>query len=111
MKENKYAIIIASCLSLFALAVSITLHYFGYDFISNIFSGIFASGILVILVAVINYAVARKKTLEQFYCYALKATNNFNKYENNGNLDETIDSVLNMNAFDYYALDMAVGDI
>ena len=111
MRENKQAIIWTSVLSALALMFSIFLHYTGKEYSSNILAGIFASGILALLIAVINYRVARRKTLEKFYSYASKAASNYNQFENEGDLERSIDSVLEMNRFDYLELDNAYGDM
>lgn len=111
MRENKQAIIWTTILSSLALPVSITLHYHRMEYGSNILAGIFASGILALLIAIINYRVARRKTLEKFYSYALKAASNYNLFENEGDLERSIDSVLEMNRFDYLELDNAYGDM
>jgi len=61
--------------------------------------------------SVIGYFTERKRTLERFYSYAQKATSNFNRYENDGDVDRTIEVLLQMNQHDYLELDNAYGDI
>lgn len=111
MRENKQAIIWTTILSILALPFSIILHCRRMEYGSNILAGIFASGILALLIAIINYRVARRKTLEKLYSYALKAASNYNLFENEGDLERSIDSVLEMNRFDYLELDNAYGDM
>lgn len=111
MRENRIAIYWSSGVIILSLAVSILLHCFGYEYVSNIFSGIFASGVLALMIAIINYTVARRRTLESFYSYAMKAAANYNLFENNDDLERSIDSVLLMNQFDYLGLDTAYGDM
>ena len=111
MRENKIAIICSSVISLASLAASIILHCCNCDYTSNLFAGIFASGVLTLMIAAINYSVARRRTLESFYSYAQKAVSNYNLFENDGDLERSIDSVLRMNQFDYLALDTAYGDM
>lgn len=111
MRENKHAIIATSLLSVLALIGSICLHECRKDFVSNIFAGIFCSGVLALLIAIINYRVARKETLEKFYSYARKAAWTYNKLEFNCDVEKTIDSILEINKFDYLELDNAYGGI
>ena len=111
MRINKYSMIITSAITIIALILAITLNYLELDFYANLFSGIFASGLLTFILATVGYLVERKKTLEKFYSYSLKAVANFNKFENDGNLERTIDIILQMDNFDYLELDNAYGDI
>lgn len=111
MRENKIAIFWSSGAIISSLAVSIVLHCRGHEYTSNLFAGIFASGILALMIAAINYCVARRRTLESFYSYAMKAASNYNLFENDNDLERSIDSVLLMNQFDYLGLDTAYGDI
>ena len=111
MRTNKPAIIWSIIVSVSALICSIILHHFSLEYWSNLFAGIFASGVLTIMISIINYRTERRKTLEQFYSYAKKAANNFNRFENDGDLERSIDSILAMNDFDYIELDNAYGDM
>lgn len=111
MRTNKRSILWTSILSIISLCVSILSHYYECEYVSNLFAGIFASGVLAFLIAIINYHTERQRTLEKFYSYASKATSNYNRFENEGNLERSIDSVLQMNQFDYMELDNAYGDI
>lgn len=111
MRTNKPAIIWSTIISVVALICSLVLQYFGLEYASNLLAGIFASGVLTIMISIINYRTERRKTLEQFYSYAKKAANNYNRFENDGDLERSIDSVLAMNDFDYIELDNAYGDM
>lgn len=111
MRENKHAIIATSLLSVLALIGAICLHECRKEFISNIFAGIFCSGVLALLIAIINYRVARKETLEKFYSYARKAAWMYNQLEYNCDVEKTIDSILEINRFDYLELDNAYGSM
>ena len=110
MRTNKPAIIWSTIISVVALICSLVLQYFGLEYAANLLAGIFASGVLTIMISIINYRTERRKTLEQFYSYAKKAANNYNRFENDGDLERSIDSVLAMNDFDYIELDNAYGD-
>ena len=111
MRTNKPAIIWSTIISVVALICSLVLQYFGLEYVANLLAGIFASGVLTIMISIINYRTERRKTLEQFYSYAKKAANNYNRFENDGDLERSIDSVLAMNDFDYIELDNAYGDM
>ena len=111
MRTNKPAIIWSTIISVVALICSLVLQYFGLEYAANLLAGIFASGVLTIMISIINYRTERRKTLEQFYSYAKKAANNYNRFENDGDLERSIDSVLAMNDFDYIELDNAYGDM
>lgn len=114
MRTNKPAIIWSAILSAVSLAVSIitySVDFMKCEYISTLFSGVFASGILALLIAIINYRSERRKTLEKFYSYARKAAVNFNKFEYGSNIERSMDSVLQINQFDYVELDNAYGDI
>lgn len=113
MRINKSAILWTCILSASSLILSIVSHFCSCanNYLENLFIGIFSSSILALLIAIINYRAERKKTLEKFYSYANKAVANFNRFENNGNLERSINSVLQMNQFDYIELDNAYGDI
>lgn len=111
MRTNKPAIIWSTIISVVALICSLILQYFGFEYGSNLLAGIFASGVLTIMISIINYRTERRKTLEQFYSYTKKAANNYNRFENEGDLERSIDSILAMNEFDYIELDNAYGDM
>ena len=111
MRINKSAIIWSIIVSFTALICSLALHYFSFEYWSNLFSGIFASGVLTFMISVINYRTERRKTLEKFYYYAQKVAYNYNRFENESNLERSIESILEMNKFDYLELDNAYGDM
>lgn len=111
MRTNRPAVIWSAIITAIAFIGALVLHYSGEDFWSNILAGIFASGVLTIMISVINYCTERRKTLERFYSYAKKAAYNYNQFEDDGNLERSIDSVLEMNKFDYLELDNAFGDM
>ena len=54
MRTNKSAIIWSIIVSFTALICSLVLHYFSFEYWSNLFSGIFASGVLTFMISVIN---------------------------------------------------------
>ena len=111
MRTNKLAIIWSTIISIVALICSFVLQHFGFEYGANLLAGIFASGVLTIMISIINYRTERRKTLEQFYAFAKKAANNFNQFENAGDLERSIDLILVMNDFDYIELDTAYGDM
>ena len=116
MKTNKFAILLVGPLTLISLIVSIVLYvnrqaFESFEFVSNLFSGVFASGLLALILAVIGYFEERRKTLATFYSYAQKAVSNFNRYEKSDDIEQTINTILLMNEFDYTELDNAYADI
>lgn len=111
MKTNKRVIQCSFVLTIGTLIVSIIFQITDFEYIANIFAGIFASTLLTLLLAIINYNVERTKVLEKFYTYALKAVNNFNSFENEGDIEATIDIVIEMNKFDYTEFDISFGEI
>lgn len=111
MRNSKIATITTSILSIISLIVSILLYSDGKEFASNVFVGIFASSLLTIILSTINYFTERRKVLETFYVSARKAVGNFNRFDNDGDLERSIDILLLMNQFDYTSLDAAYGDI
>lgn len=111
MRINKYSIYLTSIVSIFSLFIAIVLNEKQQDFVANLFAGICTGAILTLMISVLGYQLERKKTLERFYSYARKAAFNYNLFENEGDLERTIDLVLQMNDFDYLELDNAYGDI
>ena len=111
MRSNKIAIIWTSIISLVSLIASVVLHLCTCEYISNIFIGIFASGILALMIAIINYRVERRRILEKIYFQGIKACNNFYQFDSNGEIDVLIDTVLDINKFDYSEFDAAYGEI
>lgn len=111
MRTNKYAILITGGITIGSLIIAIVFHHLRLEFIANIFSGVFASGVLAVILAVIGYFQDRRETLEKFYRYAQKAKSNINRYDNDGCIEETIDTILLMNEFDYGELGEAYRDM
>ena len=111
MRQNKWAIIIIFPVTLAALILAWFLDNYGCSFWSNVFLGVFGSGLLTVMVAVINYATERRKTLEAFWSYGHKAIRNLNRYSPEDELDVKIDILLQMNEFDYQPFDDAYGEI
>ena len=116
MRTNKFAILLVGPLTLISLIASIVLYvnrqaFESFEFVANLFSGVFASGLLALILAGIGYFEDRRKTLEKFYTYAQKAVSNFNRYEKSDNIEQTINTILLMNEFDYTELNNAYADI
>ena len=111
MRVNKISVYITAPITILSLAAAIVLHNLDFEFATNILIGIFASGLLAFILAIIGYFVERRKVLERFYTYVQKSASNFNRFENNGDLEQSISSILFMNQIDYVELDNAYGDI
>lgn len=111
MRQNKWAILITFPLTVVALILASFFDNVGYAFWSNVFLGVFGSGLLTAMVAAINYSTERRKTLEAFWSFGHKAIKNINRYSPDDDLDTTIDILLQMNEFDYQPFDDAYGDI
>lgn len=111
MRTNKYAILFTGGLTISSLIIAIVLHCNDLEFVANIFSGVFASGVLAVIMAFIGYFQDRREILEKFYRYAQKATTNINRYDNDSGIEETMDIILIMNDFDYGELGEAYRDI
>jgi hypothetical protein len=109
MLTNKIIIFWVSTLSAVSLGISVILQSNGFGYAPNLFARIFASGVLALLIAIINYWTERKRTLEKFYSYGLKVALNFNRFENEGNLERSIDSVLAIEQFDYLSSTALLG--
>ena len=101
MRVNKISICVTTLITISSLAIAIALNYFCFEFVANTLIGVFASGFLALILAIIGYFVERRKTLERFYTYAQKSASNFNRFENGGDLERSINSVLAMGQFDY----------
>lgn len=74
---------------------------------SNIVIGIFASGLLTLFLSIITYNTEKQKALEKFYIEANKALNNINKYRYDGDVEKTIDILIEISDYDYSSLDTA----
>lgn len=81
------------------------------NFLSNIFIGIFSSGLLTLFISIIGYQNEKRNALENFYMSAHKALNNFSLYENSGQVESTINKILKINEYDYSELHNAYGSI
>jgi len=111
MRTNKYAVFSSAAIGVLALETAIILNRQECTFAANLFSGIFSSTVLAFSLSIIGYINDRIKTLEKFYSYAEKAAANLNLYKNNGDIETTIDIILQIDRFDYLELDNAYGDI
>ena len=101
MKQNKWAIIVVSPITVVALLLAWIFDKNEYGFWSNVFLGVFGSGLLTTMVAVINYITERRTALETFWTQGHKAARNFNRYPLDGTDNEKADAVLLMNEFDF----------
>lgn len=101
MKQNKWAIIVVSPITVVALLLAWIFDKNEYGFWSNVFLGVFGSGLLTTMVAVINYIIERRTALETFWTQGHKAARNFNRYPLDGTDNEKADAVLLMNEFDF----------
>ena len=117
MKENKWTILIGFPLTVAALAGAWYLDSLGKSFGSNVFLGIFGSGFLPLLVALVNYLTKRREMLEKFWTLGHKVARAFNKYPLDGSAEEKIEAILLINEFDfdavgdaYAAIDFLLGD-
>lgn len=117
MKENKWTILIGFPLTVAALTGAWYLDSLGKSFGSNVLLGIFGSGFLTLLVALVNYLTKRRETLEKFWTLGHKAARAFNKYPLDGSAEEKIEAILLINEFDfdavgdaYAAIDFLLGD-
>lgn len=117
MKENKWTILIAFPLTVAALTGAWYLDSLGKSFGSNVLLGIFGSGFLTLLVALVNYLTKRREALENFWTLGHKAARAFNKYPLDGSAEEKIEAILLINEFDfdvvgdaYAAIDFLLGN-
>lgn len=114
MRANKLAIIITSFLSLLSLIIAAIINSVANEqnpFVVNVLIGIFASGLVALLIAIINYATERRKALEQFSIQMNKVINNYLQFRNDGDFDKSLHSVIGMAEFDYTELDNLYGEI
>ena len=117
MKENKWTILIGFPLTVVALAGAWYLDSLGRSFWSNVLLGIFGSGFLTLLVALVNYLTKRREALENFWTLGHKAVRAFKKYPIDGTAEEKIEAILLINEFDfdsvgdaYAAIDFLLGN-
>ena len=111
MRLNKITVYCSGAVSVISLLIAICCHLAGSEFAASIFVSLFASAILALVLGIVGYWTSRLSTMEKFYSYALKAAANYNKYNNEDGLEAAIDSVLQMDDFDYLELDNAYGDM
>ncbi|WP_407724491.1 hypothetical protein [Ruminococcus sp. JL13D9] len=114
MKANKLAIIFTSIFSTLSLVIAAILNSISNEqnvFIVNVLIGIFASGLVALIIAIINYATERRKVLEQFSVQINKVINNYFQFHNDGDFDKSLHSVIDMAEFDYTELDNLYGEI
>lgn len=111
MRLNKITVYCSGAISIVTLLIAVCCHLAGSGFVASIFVSLFASAILALSLGIVGYCMSRRNTMEKFYSYALKATANYNKYNNEDGLEAAIDSVLQMDDFDYLELDNAYGDM
>lgn len=114
MKANKLAIILTAIFSVISLVIAAVLNNISNkqnDFIVNVLIGIFASGLVALIIAIINYASERRKVLEHFSVQINKVINNYFKFRNDGDFDKSLHSVIDMAEFDYTVLDNLYGEI
>lgn len=111
MRENKWIVIIGAPITAVALLLAWKANTSGYDFLSNVLLGVFGSGLLTVLVGVINYLTMRRRTLEAFWSYGHKAISNLNRYSADDDLDTAMDVFLQMAEFDYQPFDDAFGEM
>lgn len=111
MRENKWIIIIGLPITTVALLLAWSANIYGHDFLCNVLLGVFGSGLLTVLVGVINYLTMRRRTLEAFWSYGHKAISNLNRYSADNELDAAIDVFLQMAEFDYQPFDDAFGEM
>lgn len=71
MKLQKRISIWAGIISFASLALSIGFNLYGYSYISNVFVGLFSSGILMCVTSLLTYFSERNKTILSLYrgCY------------------------------------------
>ena len=111
MKQNKWAIIVIFPITVIALLLAWNFDEIGCSFWSNVFLGVFGSGLLTAMVAVINYITERRTALETFWTLGHKAARNFNRYPLDGTDNEKADAVLLMNEFDFQSFGDAYAGI
>jgi hypothetical protein len=80
-------------------------------FWSNVFIGVFSSGMLVFILSVASYRIERRRTLEKFYASVQEIINNINQYDKQDDPEKTMDVVLEMNKYNYTDFETSFGDI
>lgn len=103
MRQNKWTILIDVPLTVAALIGAWYLDGFEQSFWCNVLLGIFGSGFLTLVVAIVNYLTERRKALETYWVLGHKAARAFNKYPLDGSAEEKIKAILLINEFDFAA--------
>lgn len=98
MNLQRRIAVLSGILSLLSLVVSIILSFFGFSFASNLFLGLFSSGILICGTAIVTYFYERNRVVLSLYngCYDfmealnknLRVDNRIGIYELKDNLQE-----------------------
>ena len=80
MKLQKRIAIWAGIISLVSLTLSAGFNYFDFSYLCNVFFGLFSSGILICVIAIITYFSERNKTVLSLYngCYRFMKQLNLN---------------------------------
>lgn len=111
MRENKWITLICLPVTILALLLAALMHECEIEFWCNVLLGIFGSGLLTTMVAIVNYWAIRRRTMEAFWSCGHKAINNLNRYSPDDDLDTAIDVILQMKEFDYQPFDDAFGEM
>ena len=101
MKQNKWTILISFPLTVATLVGAWYLDAGEQGFWSNVLLGVFGSGFLTLVIAIVNYLTERRRTLESFGTLGLKAARAFNKYPIDGTAEEKIEAILLINEVDF----------
>lgn len=111
MKQNKWTIIISLPLTVLAFILAWITNWTNNQFWCNVLLGVFGSGLLTFLVAIVNYRTEKRRTLEMFWTYARKAISNLNQYPIDGEISEKADTIILMKEFDRQPLDDTYGEM
>ena len=111
MSIHKKSIIFLVGICILSFLTSLWLDYVENKYWTNIFIGMFSSGLLALFLSIISYNTERKKALEEFYIQANKILDIFNSFENDGNLEKSMDIVIEISKYDCTGLINAYGNI
>lgn len=111
MRIQKYNLIISGLVSLIAIITAAILDQLSIEFWANVFIGIFSSGTLVLILSLASYRIERRKVLEMLYISINDIIKNFNKYEKSDDPEKTMDTVLELNKYDYSNFNIVLGDV
>lgn len=92
--------VLSGILSLLSLVVSIILSFFGFSFASNLFLGLFSSGILICGTAIVTYFYERNRAVLSLYngCYDfMEALNKNLRVDNRIGIYELKDNITQVN--------------